>query len=111
MKLTETAFKGFKLGEQSATETGREFICMAMRNILAMNDLVEIHDYCERMIDVNTITDDMNKKKRDERTALSVKPWWLMSDGELKIEDAKFALRCAEEFKRRLIFPKSTNGG
>ena len=37
-----------------------------------------------------------------ERTKLSDKPWWLMTPGEDKIEDAKFALRCAETFAEGL---------
>lgn len=60
MKLTEVAYEGFRLGEKSATETGREFICMSMRNILEMRSLVEAHNYCERMIKVNT-TDKRQK--------------------------------------------------
>ena len=32
----------------------------------------------------------------DDRTKPSDKPWWLMTPGEDRIEDAKFALRCAE---------------
>ena len=54
MKLTEAAAEGFKLGEDSTAEYSRTFVCNVMRNILAMHSLVEIQDYCEHMIEVNT---------------------------------------------------------
>ena len=54
MKITEAAFKGFKLGEESAGKEGREFICKIMGNVLKMQTLSEIHDYCSRMIAKNS---------------------------------------------------------
>lgn len=37
-----------------------------------------------------------------ERTKASDKPWWMMTPEEDAIEDAKFALRCAESFAEGL---------
>jgi len=51
--ITEAALKGFELGEESTTEYGRKFVCSVMRNILAIKSRTEIHDYCERMIELH----------------------------------------------------------
>ena len=53
--LTETAVDCFALGEKSAGAEGRIFVCEVMRNILAVQDVSQIHSYCRDMIELNDI--------------------------------------------------------
>ncbi len=55
MKLTDAAYRGFELGEESATRQGREFVREVMGKILMMPSTAQIHDYCQRMIEVNKV--------------------------------------------------------